>query len=522
MFYRKLFYSLLVLTQLLLSINLYCLPVTFLQLHNPTTQKTVSIVGEFHDSHAIMPVYSSWESFYSSSEKSFVHMLRRLDQQSMIPTDLCWEVPDNKRILGLLKTAQIGKLDLKKVGMSLINSSIIFSFITYAPCQLTGLKKIRFINSDQLRINVFAYLPENNTSPESLKKIFSTVSMKPLQTSFQDIMHLTHPMLNEQMKKLSQKNKEDGATCMYLWKAIARKMTIFYNQYLSGDENRSIYESFKDIFESTTKKDKYSDDRYAILSDLFDLETTLNILTSDAQHSIIYSGDGHALRLASVLEDSFGYRMVINIYQQIGSKQSIYSDLRGTFNYLPLPKQTWQYLANPQESYRTYSKKLLTIEYPKKIITDFISASQAGDAAQLEKIIQDNPDKELVNILYSYGSMHLTPLHFAAMHKANNIVTFLLSHGANIFANDSQDDTPLHTALGFNNLDIAKKLVEVGSNLKSSDSRGRTPLEMAKKIGNKELIQLMEKKIQEYDKANQLAQLSKSQKSPAPTGKMEQ
>ena len=80
------------------------------------------------------------------------------------------------------------------------------------------------------------------------------------------------------------------------------------------------------------------------------------------------------------------------------------------------------------------------------------------------------------------GTMKQVPLHRAVewpRHFAVGAIQFLLSHGADVDAQDKDNSTPLHWASFFLDLELARTLLDHGANVNAGDNRGRISLHRA-------------------------------------------
>ncbi|ETS82476.1 hypothetical protein PFICI_04352 [Pestalotiopsis fici W106-1] len=72
-----------------------------------------------------------------------------------------------------------------------------------------------------------------------------------------------------------------------------------------------------------------------------------------------------------------------------------------------------------------------------------------------------------------------TPLHVACFYGSSDVVTLLISHGANKEACDGKGRTPLHTAVLESESEIIKLLLDQNADILAQDNEGQTPLIMA-------------------------------------------
>ena len=105
---------------------------------------------------------------------------------------------------------------------------------------------------------------------------------------------------------------------------------------------------------------------------------------------------------------------------------------------------------------------------------EIIRAAKKGDLARVKGLVAT--DAELIHALDTDGS---TPLHCATWKGHLETVAFLLTAGANVNAQNSNDHwgtTPLHAAAHANQTAIAKLLIEHGADVNAKDLDGKTPM----------------------------------------------
>lgn len=119
----------------------------------------------------------------------------------------------------------------------------------------------------------------------------------------------------------------------------------------------------------------------------------------------------------------------------------------------------------------------------------FIDAAIHNDAVKVKKLIDlgtsvDKPDFHF----------HRTPIHFAVVAGALEVVEILLKNKANPNYIDKDGQTPLHDAVVMNNYDMIKLLIRGNANLNSINYDGLTPLEVAQERGLDDVSKILLKK----------------------------
>ena len=80
-----------------------------------------------------------------------------------------------------------------------------------------------------------------------------------------------------------------------------------------------------------------------------------------------------------------------------------------------------------------------------------------------------------------------TPLHLAAYKGASDIVSLMLSHGADVYAENEEGINPLHAAVIRGDAETVKKIAESDSNLISASNERKSLLILAVENGRNEL-----------------------------------
>jgi len=86
---------------------------------------------------------------------------------------------------------------------------------------------------------------------------------------------------------------------------------------------------------------------------------------------------------------------------------------------------------------------------------------------------------------------NMTPLHSAVISRNIEVLTFLISTGANVNAKNINGWTPLHYAAGArgDNVEIVEFLVSKGADVNVKNNDGETPLDVARKCKNAKIAQ---------------------------------
>lgn len=86
------------------------------------------------------------------------------------------------------------------------------------------------------------------------------------------------------------------------------------------------------------------------------------------------------------------------------------------------------------------------------------------------------------------NSSKKTALMYAARHVDSVILAQLMTHGASVFAADSEGRTPLHTAVQGHSIKCTEQLLRAGANVNARMAEGQTPLSFAAQEGVMEIL----------------------------------
>lgn len=116
------------------------------------------------------------------------------------------------------------------------------------------------------------------------------------------------------------------------------------------------------------------------------------------------------------------------------------------------------------------------------------SAAQKGKLDKVRALLAADPS--LVN---SRDKVGMTPLELAAQGDHRDVVEFLLDHGADVNARDSNGGfTAIDLALSsYHHQDVLQLLIAHGANVNTASKQGTTPLEEAAMRGQMDALQLL-------------------------------
>lgn len=106
-------------------------------------------------------------------------------------------------------------------------------------------------------------------------------------------------------------------------------------------------------------------------------------------------------------------------------------------------------------------------------------AAENGEFETVRELIMKQP-----GLVHATDSDGYTPLHRAAYSNHVNVISYLLSVGANVGAKTELGWTPLHSACNWNNYASAARLLAAGSNPGALSDGEQTPLHLAAAISH--------------------------------------
>jgi len=94
----------------------------------------------------------------------------------------------------------------------------------------------------------------------------------------------------------------------------------------------------------------------------------------------------------------------------------------------------------------------------------------------------------------------VTPLHAAALAGRNETAELLISKGAAVNVKNAEGMTPLHAAVLAANRDTVLLLIAEGADMNAKNKSGLTPLATASERNEKEIVQLLRRKMKKNSK----------------------
>lgn len=113
-------------------------------------------------------------------------------------------------------------------------------------------------------------------------------------------------------------------------------------------------------------------------------------------------------------------------------------------------------------------------------------AIQKEDVSLIRSLLEQNP--ELVHTKTPGGSI---PLHPAAFKDNTEIISLLISKGADVNSRNNEGWTPLFMASNYGRRKSVELLINNGADVNAKDNEGVTPLHIASMNGHKEVVDLL-------------------------------
>jgi len=117
-------------------------------------------------------------------------------------------------------------------------------------------------------------------------------------------------------------------------------------------------------------------------------------------------------------------------------------------------------------------------------------AAFVGDMEKIKNLIDEGVDINLQN------EIGYTPLHYAAMAGNTQVVELLITEGARIDINSSEDFkrkvySPLHLAVNYGRTEVVRLLISKSADVEIKDAGDCTPLHQAAYMGHKDIVEIL-------------------------------
>ncbi|MFA6066380.1 MAG: ankyrin repeat domain-containing protein [Candidatus Babeliaceae bacterium] len=240
-----------------------------------------------------------------------------------------------------------------------------------------------------------------------------------------------------------------------------------------------------------------------VLHQIINTEILFQIIGSDTEHVIAYTGAAHSIVVRNILLQHFGYQTEIAI-----------NVVDPTMKYLfPLSHRAWQFLLeSPQASFQKYKHRkrpLLFNETEREqqfytIIEKMNDVSLEQEAAQsafikeqLEPFFKKS-DKSYINFLETHTADTFETLLFSAVkNNLPNIVEYLIRKGARVNTANIYGGTPVHYASAtLPSPRIFTFLLKNGGDITIQDNAGRTPIDIVNEEWKAQLDKLLKTKTE--------------------------
>ncbi|XP_072539541.1 protein phosphatase 1 regulatory subunit 12C [Salminus brasiliensis] len=126
---------------------------------------------------------------------------------------------------------------------------------------------------------------------------------------------------------------------------------------------------------------------------------------------------------------------------------------------------------------------------------EFLAVCASGDTEEAKEMLREAREKSggeeasEENVVNCANADGITALHQACIDGSMEVVSFLLSQGANVNQVDSEGWTPLHVAASCGNMEITEYLLQQGASLSLVNCDGDVPLDIAEDETMEALLQ---------------------------------
>ena len=122
-----------------------------------------------------------------------------------------------------------------------------------------------------------------------------------------------------------------------------------------------------------------------------------------------------------------------------------------------------------------------------------ICAIKDKDINHINKLLKNN-----YFLVYDFDHFKQTPLHWAAKRNVYQVISLIVSKGANVNAKDNTGRTPLHVAAAYNNLEAVEALVYDLAESSIKDNNGLLPEDLTNDV----IIKMILKRVKALHKLN--------------------
>ena len=191
----------------------------------------------------------------------------------------------------------------------------------------------------------------------------------------------------------------------------------------------------------------------------------------------------HAPELISKIQQTFT-RQELYLAATLGNLAKVSSLCGGKFTQKVLNK-AYTIADNNRHAEVTSFLKKKGAQIDKK--TAFYLAAEKSDASALRKLLKTYT----ININMSAKNSGNTALHFASNNGSQEVIKYLLVHGAKINQVNSQGNTALHLAIQNGDLHAAHILLQKGADINLKNNDGKNPFQIQSLIRNSTLTCFM-------------------------------
>lgn len=458
---------------------LFCYPVEFVRLLNPTSGKRVDLIFDAYlplqqpvkSESESSSITQTQEEVFTPGERALLATLQKLaDKKSEGPINLFWEWDPTAHQKAHEK-----------------------SFISYAGARLAQKfsanqeQSIIFHSGDTYR--------ENSASlalflaPQRYKK--SELQAQSVEAAFKFLFALAQDKNEQIAQDIARiENQDIRKSLQKRWQNyLDQTIKPFYNRYLAPHAQKSLYE-FTRLPEYETIKQFFMT---SIMATITSYELLFKVFWP-AQRVIIYAGALHCSALITMLTsklynfiatDAYGTDFSTLLESSIARQEmnpqahALLPDYLVTLQagVWPLLAQSTAKMIERNKSNQAHIKLLTFIN-----IRHFFSLidKKEVDLTLVESMLKraDSAYADLANAIESMSGR--TPLHYAVIRDNAALVNLLLQHKARPNVGDTaHGNSPLHEAAKMGNQAIINLLLEYGANPNNSNEIGQKASDLA-------------------------------------------